>query len=188
MPNSIFNLINPEIYVITAADGEQASGQVATWVTLAGLVPEYLRVTVIISPRNFTFSLIQNSKQFVINLLADHQQEWLPLFGLHSTRDIDKFAGIPIQLTPSGIPILPETCGWAECQIFQEIDVGDRVIYVADILNHQVHENRKPLCRCEALAALPPEVTQALIQKRLLDIEGDRPLREKFESLRFPTS
>ncbi|NJM76640.1 MAG: hypothetical protein HC852_13715 [Acaryochloridaceae cyanobacterium RU_4_10] len=44
MSTSIFNLTNPEIYVITAAHEGQVSGQVATWVTLAALVPERLRV------------------------------------------------------------------------------------------------------------------------------------------------
>jgi flavin reductase (DIM6/NTAB) family NADH-FMN oxidoreductase RutF len=182
MSSSIFNLTNPELYVITAAYEGQTSGQITTWVTLGALVPEHLRAVAVISPSNFTFELIRESQRFAINLLAEGQQNWLPLFGLQSTREINKFDGILCETTADGIPILPQTCGWAECQIVQEVDLGDRIIVIADVLNHQVNESRKPLCRAEAMAALPPEVSQALAQKRLLDIECDRALLQAHQS------
>jgi flavin reductase (DIM6/NTAB) family NADH-FMN oxidoreductase RutF len=182
MSSSIFNLTNPELYVITAAHAGQVSGQITTWVTLGALVPEYLRVVAVISPLNFTFGLIQQSQRFVVNLLAEGQQDWLPLFGLQSTREVNKFDGIVFETTASGIPILPHTCGWAECQTVQEMDLGDRLVIIADVLNHAFNESRKPLCRAEAMAALSPEVGQALAQKRLLDIEGDRALVQAFQS------
>jgi flavin reductase (DIM6/NTAB) family NADH-FMN oxidoreductase RutF len=182
MSTSIFNLTNPEIYVLTAAHEGQVSGQVATWVTLAALVPEHLRVVTILSPRNFTFGLIQESKRFVLHLLAQGQQDWLPLFGLYSMREVDKFAGIACERTTNSIPILPDTCGWAECQVVQEVNLGDRIIIIADVVNHQVYAERKPLCRVEAMAGLPPEIVQALAAKRLEDIECDRGLMESFQS------
>ncbi len=181
MSSSIFNLTNPELYVITAAHEGQMSGQITTWVALGALIPEHLRVVAVISPLNFTFGLIRQSQRFVVNLLAEGQQDWLPLFGLHSTREINKFDGIVFETTANGIPILPQTCGWAECQIVQEVDLGDRTVIIADVLNHEVDEVRKPLCRAEAMAALPPEVGQALAQKRLLDIECDRALKMGME-------
>jgi flavin reductase (DIM6/NTAB) family NADH-FMN oxidoreductase RutF len=176
MSSSIFNLTNPELYVITAAHQGQRSGQITTWVTLGALVPEYLRVVTVISPRNYTFALMQKSGRFVVNLLAEEQQDWLPLFGLQTSREIDKFDGILTEETISGIPILPQTCGWAECQIVQEVDLGDRHVIIADILHHELDESRKPLRRVEAMAALPTEVGQALAQKRVLDIACDRVL------------
>jgi flavin reductase (DIM6/NTAB) family NADH-FMN oxidoreductase RutF len=182
MSTSIFNLTNPEIYVITAAHDGLMSGQITTWVTLGSLVPEHLRVVTVISPRNFTFALIQKSRHFVVNLLAEGQQDWLPLFGLQSTREIDKFDGILTEMTANGIPVLPQTCGWADCQVVQAMDLGDRHVIIADILHHQLHESRKPLRRSEAMAALPTEVGQALAQKRLLDIECDRALMQAYQS------
>jgi flavin reductase (DIM6/NTAB) family NADH-FMN oxidoreductase RutF len=178
MSSSIFNLANPEIYVITAAHEGRSSGQVTTWVTLGALVPERLRLVTVVSPRNFTFGLIQGSQRFVVNLLGEGQQDWLPLFGLRSSRDMNKFDGILTQTTPTGIPILPGTCGWAECQIVQDVDLGDRYVLIADVLHHELDESRKPLRRIEAMAALPLEVGQALARKRLLDIECDRALMQ----------
>jgi flavin reductase (DIM6/NTAB) family NADH-FMN oxidoreductase RutF len=181
MNSSIFNLSNPEIYVITAAYEGQRSGQVTTWVTVGALVPEHLRVVTVVSPRNFTFTLIQRSQRFVINLLAEGQQDWLPLFGLRSSRDVNKFEGILTEATTTGIPVLPQTCGWAECQIVRDVDLGDRYIIIADVHHHELNESRKPLRRTEAMAALPTEVGQALAQKRLLDIECDRALMKAYQ-------
>ena len=183
MSSSIFNLTNPELYVITAAHGGQVSGQITTWVTLGSMVPEHLRIVTVISPRNFTFVLIQQSRHFVVNLLAQGQQDWLPLFGLQSTREVNKFNGILTDTTANGIPILPNTCGWAECRTVQEVDLGDRTILIADVLTHQVDASRKPLCREAAIAALPPAVGQALAQKRLLDIECDRALMQAHQGI-----
>ncbi len=182
MSTSIFNLTNPEIYVITAAHDGLMSGQITTWVTLGSLVPEHLRVVTVISPRNFTFALIQKSRHFVVNLLAEGQQDWLPLFGLQSTREIHKFDGILTETTATGIPILPQTCGWAECQVVQAVDLGDRHVIIADILHHELNGSRKPLRRIEAMAALSSEVGQALAQKRVLDIECDRALMNAYQS------
>lgn len=154
------------------------SGQVTTWVTLGAMVPEHLRIVTVISPRNFTFALIQQSRHFVVNLLAEGQQDWLPLFGLKSTREVNKFDGILTEATASGIPILPNTCGWAECRTVQGVDLGDRHVLIADVLNHQLHASRKPLRRAEAMVALPLDVGQALAQKRVLDIECDRLLMQ----------
>ncbi len=172
--SSIFSLTNPEIYVITAAANGQVSGQVATWVTLGSLIPEHPRVVTILSPRNFTVPLIQQSQQFVVNLLAADQPQWLPLFGLQSMSSVDKFAHIAYQITHSGIPILPDTCGWAECQVVQEIDLGDRLVVIAEVIQHQVDPNRPALRRAEALAQLPAEIKASLGEKRLQDIAADR--------------
>jgi flavin reductase (DIM6/NTAB) family NADH-FMN oxidoreductase RutF len=182
MSSSIFSLSNPELYIITAAHEGQVSGQIATWVTLGALVPEHLRIIAVISPRNFTWVLIQKSRYFVVNLLAEGQQDWLPLFGLQSSRETNKFDGILTKTTPRGIPILPQTCGWAECQTVQEVDLGDRIIVIANVLKQEVYETHKPLCRAEAMAALPPQVSQALTQKRLLDIDWDRALMQAHQN------
>jgi flavin reductase (DIM6/NTAB) family NADH-FMN oxidoreductase RutF len=69
-PESIFHLTNQEIFVITSNYNGQSSGQVATWVMLATLIPERLRVITAISPFNHTQSLLHHSQRFVINLLA----------------------------------------------------------------------------------------------------------------------
>jgi flavin reductase (DIM6/NTAB) family NADH-FMN oxidoreductase RutF len=181
-PESIFHLTNQEIFVITSTHQGQLAGQVATWVMLTSLVPEHLRVVTAISPFNQTQSLLQQSQRFVINLLAQGQEDWLVLFGLHSSRDVDKFAGIDLSLSPTGIPILPQTCGWAECVVGQSIDLGDRILYIADIVKHQVDPSRQPMREVAAFAALPEHTRQALAAKLEADIQRSRQLIKSLTS------
>ncbi len=181
-PESIFHLTNQEIFVVTAAHTGQLGGQVATWVMLATLIPERLRVVTTISPFNYTQSLLQQSQRFVLNLLAEGQEDWLVLFGLYSGRDINKFAAIDFALSPTGIPILPQTCGWAECVIGQSVDLGDRILYIAEVVNHHVEPNRQPLREIAAFAALPEDIRQALASKLEADIGRSRGLIKSLSS------
>ncbi len=182
-PESIFQLTNQEIFVVTAAHAGQLGGQVATWVMLATLIPDRLRVIVAISPFNYTQSLLQQKQRFVLNLLAEGQEDWLVLFGLYSSREIDKFADINFSLSSTGIPILPQTCGWAECVIGASIDLGDRVLYIADVVEHSVNPNLQPLREIAAFAALPELTRQALAAKLEADILRSRGLIKPLSSL-----
>lgn len=174
---SIFRLTNPEIYVVTTAFDNQIAGQVATWVTLATLVPDSPRVVVILSPHTHTSSLLRQSQRFILHMLSETQAPWIEQFGLLSGHDQDKFQGIELTYTDQGLPILPGTCGWAVCQVSQHIDVGDRTIWVADVTVQSFHPDRQPLRRVEGLDALPDNVRNRLQQQRLADIERDRALR-----------
>jgi flavin reductase (DIM6/NTAB) family NADH-FMN oxidoreductase RutF len=182
IPASIFHLTNQEIFVITSNYSGQSSGQVATWVMLVTLIPERLRVIAAISPFNHTQSLLHQSQRFVINLLAKGQEDWLVLFGLYSSRDINKFANINVSLSVTGIPILPQTCGWAECVIGQSIDLGDRILYIADVVNHTVNPEREPMREVAAFAALPDYLQQALAAKLEADIAQSRGLIKSLQN------
>lgn len=179
-PGSIFSLTDHEIYVVTARHEERDSGQIATWIMPATLVPDRPRIVVVISPRNFTHGLIAASGRFVLNMLADAQHDLVPLFGLHSTRDINKFDGMKIRRSGSGIPILPDSCGWAECRIVATMDLGDRIVHAADVDTQEVHPGRVPLRKREAFARQPEDIRRLLEEKHRIDGARDRAFITRF--------
>lgn len=179
-PGSIFSLTDHDIFVLTARDDGRDSGQIATWIMPATLVPDHPRVAVVISPQNFTHSLLASSGRFVLNLLSEEQHELVPLFGLHSTRARNKFAGLDIARSPEGMIVLPGTCGWAECRVVASLDLGDRIIYAADILAQEVYPGRRPLRKHEAFALQPDDVREQLEAKHRSDGARDRGLLRNF--------
>ncbi len=179
-PGSIFSLTDHEVYVVTARDGERDSGQIATWIMPATLVPDRPRVAVVISSQNFTHSLLAVSGRFVLNLLSDEQHALLPLFGLYSSREVDKFADMQVQRSPEGMIVLPDTCGWAECRIVSQLDLGDRIIYVADVTAQEIFPGRRPLRKKEAFALQTPEVRARLEEKHRTDGARDRVFMKQF--------
>jgi flavin reductase (DIM6/NTAB) family NADH-FMN oxidoreductase RutF len=170
----MFQHTNHEVYVATARSGDSISGQIVTWTLPATLVPDATRVVVVLSPLNFTHTLIRETGRFVLHLLAEEQLEWLRIFGLSSSQDVDKFAGIPLGQTRSGLPVLPGTCGWMELRIVDRLDSGDRIIYLCDALEIGQEPLRRPLQLKDAFAHLPPEVVAAFQEKKARDGTRDR--------------
>ncbi len=173
-PGSIFSLTDHEIHVVTARHEGRDSGQIATWIMPVTLVPDRPRIAAIISPQNFTHGLIAESGRFVVNLLSDEQHALLPLFGLHSSRDMDKFEGMEFDRSPQGIAVLRGTCGWAECRIVSSLDLGDRIVYAADITAQEVFHGRRPLRKREAFALQPADMRAQLEEKQRIDGARDR--------------
>ncbi len=171
---NILSLTNHEVYVLTARHGGKENGQVATWIMPATLARGFDRVVAVVSRANFTHGLLEASGQFALNMLAAGQIDLLHRFGVLSGRDQDKMAGLPLERTPAGLPALAEAVGWMECRVMDAMDGGDRVIYLADVTASRLNPDREPLRKADAFAALPDEVRQALIQKRLDEGERDR--------------
>ena len=55
---SIFRLVNREIWIVTAADGERRGGLAATWVSQASIDRDKPVVVIGIAPNHFTAELI----------------------------------------------------------------------------------------------------------------------------------
>ena len=178
--DTLFSLTNHEVFIVTAGNQGRENGQIATWILPASLAPGSPRVVAILSPSNFTHSLIEASGRFVINLLADDQDELVPLFGLVSGREIDKFDSLDIGRTASGLPVIPGTCGWAECAIVAMIDSGDRRIYLSDVVEQAVFANKIPLRKREAFAKQSTEIVALLREKQRLDGIRDEILIRRF--------
>ncbi len=176
---TILDLANHEVYVITARHEGRESGHLATWIMPGTLVPDRQRVVAVLSPLNATHDLIRASGRFALNLLTEGQHDLIPRFGLQTAREVDKLAGLALTRTSSGLPLLPGTCGWAECVIVDFMDGGDRIVYLADIGEHRLDPGRPPLHRREATALLSPEVGAALQLKRQRDGERDRTLMRR---------
>ncbi|MBN1448915.1 MAG: flavin reductase [Bacteroidetes bacterium] len=178
---SMFSLTNHEIFVLTAHHDGRDNGQVATWIMPATLVPERPRIAAILSPRNYTHELIAGDGRFILHMLAADQHELLPRFGLHSGRDRDKFDGLTIRRSATGLPIIEGCCGWAECRILTSLDAGDRIVYIADIVEQELRPGCIPLRKQEAFAAQPEDVRILLEEKHRVDGERDRAFMKTFD-------
>jgi flavin reductase (DIM6/NTAB) family NADH-FMN oxidoreductase RutF len=174
--SSIFQLTDQEIFVITSRYGTQIAGQVATWVMPASLIPERLRLVVTLSPQNATTAIIRQSRQLVIQLLAAEQAALMFKFGYYSSRDYDKFEGLALQSSTAGLPVLPQTCGWVDCQVKVWTDLGDRCLLVVDVVEQVYYPNRQPLREQAAFASLTPDQRQKLAEKFQRDIDKARQL------------
>ena len=88
--------------------------------------------------RTETLPAIQSSRGFVVNILADDQQEISQRF---ASKVADKFAGLSYREGPlTGAPIFEGALAWVECRVAEILPGGDHVIVVGEIQGGETSE------------------------------------------------
>lgn len=162
---TLFAWLDREIWLLTAQANGQASGLIATSVSPASINPDCPRMQVALARQHLTWELVAASRAFALHLLTKDNMDLVWRFALQSGRDIDKFAGLGVTTAATGSPILTNTVGWLDCRVEASLDVGDRTIHVAAVVEGQVTHFAAPLTEQELLAQAPaPLLTQ--LQRR----------------------
>jgi flavin reductase (DIM6/NTAB) family NADH-FMN oxidoreductase RutF len=137
--------LDRELWLVTAQDGTRRSGLIATFVNAASIVAELPRMLVSLSRQHRTWELVQASGALALHLLNEQNLEWVWRFGLASGADHDKFAGLPVRQGQTGSPLLDDCVGWMDCRVETSLDVGDRTVYVVQVVESRVHNFATPL-------------------------------------------
>jgi flavin reductase (DIM6/NTAB) family NADH-FMN oxidoreductase RutF len=165
--STLFAWLDRELWLVTARPGDRRGGLIATFVSQASIVPELPRVLVALSKQHFTHDLVEESNAFALHLLAEEHLELLWRFGLESGRDHDKFDGLEVTSAVTGSPLLTATIGWVDCRVEAKLDVGDRVLYVAEVLEGKVTHFAPPLTTKRLMERTPmPRLSQMQRQRQ----------------------
>jgi flavin reductase (DIM6/NTAB) family NADH-FMN oxidoreductase RutF/flavodoxin len=140
--------------VLTARKGEGTSAlsgaMVASWVSQASFSPPGF--TVAVAKDRAVEGLLHVGDSCALNILASGRETGpLKQFLQPFPPGADRFAGLELQASPGGQPILPEALAWLEAQVTARMECGDHWILYA-----QVHNG----------AVLDPSGTTAVHQRR----------------------
>jgi flavorubredoxin/flavin reductase (DIM6/NTAB) family NADH-FMN oxidoreductase RutF len=118
------------LYIITAQKGDVRSAMVASWVSQASFNP--IGVTIAVAKDRAIEALMQVGDYFVLNVLAENNYSHLMRHFLKRfAPGADRFAGVKIQPSRRGIPILTEALAYLECQVVSRMDANDHWIVYA---------------------------------------------------------
>lgn len=87
--------------------------------------------------KEFAVNLIRGSGVFVINFLTFEAKEAVIKADEHSGEHIKKYEHAGLTMTEAqhmDCGRVEEAVGWMECQVMQEIDSGDHIIFLAKVL------------------------------------------------------
>ncbi|HEY45099.1 MAG TPA: flavin reductase family protein [Anaerolineae bacterium] len=109
-------------------------------ITIAWLIPVSVRPPLVgmsIGHSRFSYRLIRETGEFVINVAPYEIANHVLFCGRRSGRDVDKFA--ETGLTPSEAqnvrpPIIKECIAHLECRVVQDVEAGDHHIVVGEVL------------------------------------------------------
>jgi flavorubredoxin/flavin reductase (DIM6/NTAB) family NADH-FMN oxidoreductase RutF len=122
--------------VVTARKGEGAAAlggaMVASWVSQASFNPPGF--TVAVARERALESLLHVGDRFALNVLATGREtgpmrQFLQPFPPGANR----FAGLELEASPGGQPILPEALAWLEAQVTARMECGDHWILYAQV-------------------------------------------------------
>jgi len=120
--------------VLTArrgSDAQQLSGaMVASWVSQASFTPPGF--TVAVAKERAVEALLHVGDQFALNLLAaGRESATMRRFLKPFPPGADRFAGLELEATPNGQPVLPEALAWLEATVLQRMECGDHWLIYA---------------------------------------------------------
>lgn len=178
--------LDREVWLVTAQAGERRSGLIATSVTATSHVSELPRMLVGINHQHYTHELIEASGAFALHLLSENNLDWVWLFGLQSGRDRDKFAGLQIEPSVSGSPLVAGAIGWMECRVETRLETGDRSFFLGEVIQAQVSNFAPPLYQKRLMSLAPSTHVRELMRQRhhesMLDAEAIRAFRNQDSS------
>ena len=96
-----------------------------------------------VRPGRFSYEMIKESKEFVINLPSRAMVRAADYCGIKSGRDVDKFSEMSLKTEPSptlGCPMLCDCPVSIECRVFEVKPLGSHEMFMADILSVSVDD------------------------------------------------
>jgi flavin reductase (DIM6/NTAB) family NADH-FMN oxidoreductase RutF len=130
------------LFVLTARHKEQETGVLVSWVMQAGFEPPAVSVAVRVG--RLACEWLDAGTPFVLNLLPADDKAHLKHFGRGFGPEESAFAGLEIDRTPGGIPVLRDIVGHLECKPLRAIDSGDHRLFVAEVVGGGGKEGASP--------------------------------------------
>jgi flavorubredoxin/flavin reductase (DIM6/NTAB) family NADH-FMN oxidoreductase RutF len=122
--------------VLTTERGEGPNrlngAMVASWVSQASFTPP--GVTVAVARDRAVETLLHVGDRFALNVLAAGRESGpMKRFLQPFQPGADRFAGLELERTPAGQPVLPEALAWLEATVRQRMECGDHWLVYAEV-------------------------------------------------------
>ena len=128
------------VTIVTTVDGEQNDvGMTANSFNSVSMEPPMVLWSIGKSSSNLQAFL--GARHFAVHVLAADQEALASHF---SKRGVDRFAGLPLERSADGIPLLPGCAARFQCRTAFQYEGGDHVILVGEVLDFDC-DNREPL-------------------------------------------
>lgn len=131
------------IFILTSQHEEGGrqyeTGMLASWVMQAGFEPPM--VTVAVRTGRYLADWLSQGTGFALNVVGHEQHELLKHFGKGFEIDQPAFAGLAVERSPAGLPVLSSALGYLECAPRGQIDSGDHRVFLAEVTSAHIADS-----------------------------------------------
>jgi len=128
-------LPNPVVLVSVAGGAGAGNFLTIAWVGTVCSSPPMLSVA--IRPSRYSYDLVNQEREFVVNLPGVDQLEAADVAGVWSGREHDKFAELGLTALPAtrvGAPLIAECPVNLECVVRHQLRLGSHDLFLAEIV------------------------------------------------------
>ena len=146
---------NPrQVILVTSREEVEVMGKTIpkdNIITVAWHMPvshEPMLYAVAIGKTRFSAKLIKISKSFVVNFVPKSLEKAAVICGTTSGEHADKFekAGLTKEEAQNiDCPKIKEAIGYLECEVINEIEAGDHIIFIGQIVNAELKKSERRL-------------------------------------------
>ncbi len=107
---------------------------------------EPMMYAIAVAKQRFSYKLIKESKVFCVNFMPNKMLDEVVFCGTHSGAHTDKLidAGLHSEdCDKIHCQKLIDALGWLECEVVEEIEVGDHVMFTAKVLASNLQKEAK---------------------------------------------
>lgn len=138
-PSVITSPVPPVL--VTCGSGESINVFTVAWTGTLNTQPPMTYISV--RPERFSYELIKQSGEFVINLTTEELVKATDFCGVRSGRNTDKFEKMGLITQPASqvsSPIIAQSPVNIECRVRQIMPLGSHDVFIADIVALDVSE------------------------------------------------
>jgi flavin reductase (DIM6/NTAB) family NADH-FMN oxidoreductase RutF len=131
------------VHVVTLGLGGVENGLTVSWLTQVSHEPPMLAFS--IARTHYSRELLDDNPVFVVNILKDDQADVASHFAKASVEGEDKIARFPTRPADNEVPILTDSLAYLECEVDQQVEVGNHLLVIARVTGGQVLNEGEPL-------------------------------------------
>lgn len=132
----------PAVMISCAREGEKPNIITAAWVGTVCSDP--VMVSVSIRPERYSYDIIRETGEFVINLTTRKLARATDYCGVRSGRDVDKFQEMKLTAGKAEhlklAPVIEESPVNLECQVTEVLELGSHHMFLAKVMGVSVSE------------------------------------------------
>ncbi len=126
----------PVVMVSCARPGEKPNIITAAWAGTVCTNPPMVSVSV--RPERYSHALIEESGEFVINLVTEKLVRVCDWCGVRSGRDLDKFSQCNLTAVPAEklacAPLIAQSPVNIECRVVQKLELGSHDLFLGEVV------------------------------------------------------
>jgi flavin reductase (DIM6/NTAB) family NADH-FMN oxidoreductase RutF len=143
--------------ITTGAEGSY-HGMTANSFTSLSLDPTLILICV--DKTAETLEVLRAAGRFNVNVLSADQEQLSRVFARKDSPQAHGLEGIDYRLGELGLPILPGSLACLECEVVEQYEGGDHIIFLGEVIHGEIGASELPLLyfrgRYRAVAELPP--------------------------------